>query len=124
MVGVVSSGVVVLKIIRDMIAGFPALRVSGQLDRLDVSTLEQVVLADLSAGHRCLLVDMGACSFMRNSVVAVMLSMARTILDGRILAVVAPLDLRLLFDTAGLAGTEGFRVFGDRAAADAYLSAS
>lgn len=111
-----------MKIVGDMTAGFPALKVSGHLDRPDVNTLEELVLANLSAGHHRLLVDLGSCSFMRNSVVAVMLSMARSLLDDCMLAVVAPLNLRLLFDTAGLAGTKGLGVFGDSAEATAYLS--
>ena len=110
--------------IRDTrIDGLVVIEIDGELDGSNVAPLDECLAAHLAAGKRRFVIDLQACSFIDSSGLSAILTLHRELQNEGALAMAAPNpNIRRLLDIVGLAGSEGFEVYGDLPTACASTS--
>jgi anti-anti-sigma factor len=88
---------------QELIGAVPVVRVSGDLDRLNVSALEKAFRVHLKAGNHRLLLDLSGCSYVDSGGLAAIISAIGELRDDGLLAIVAPsVSIRRLLEVVGL----------------------
>jgi anti-anti-sigma factor len=90
-------------ITQQLLGAVPAIRISGDLDRVNAPALEKVFRVHLKAGNHRLLLDLRGCSYIDSGGLAAIMTTAAELRDDGLLAIVAPsASIRRLLDIVGL----------------------
>ncbi len=108
---------------RRAIGELPVIRLSGEVERVNVDLLEELVTGELVAGQPSFIFDMESCTFIDSSVLTIFLNL-RMSLDGRgLIAFAAPnVHIQRILEITGLLDAPGFRVFASVAEALQHAS--
>jgi anti-anti-sigma factor len=112
-------------ITQQLLGSFPAIRVSGDLDRGVAPALEKAFRVHIRAGNHRLLLDLGECTYIDSGGLAAIITTVGELRDDGLLAIVAPgVSIRRLLDVVGLYEHKRCAIFKTESEALASLAQS
>jgi anti-anti-sigma factor len=107
------------------LCGTPLLEMRGDIDHSTCGAVESALAGALDAGHKVVLFDLRDVTYIDSGGLSVLFSGARRLRESGWLGLIDPNpDVRRLFEIVGLFADPSFRMFDDRQAAEAVLSAA
>mgnify|MGYP000893345857 CR=1 FL=1 len=104
------------------LAGIPVIRIRGEIDHGNASTLSTAIDDVLDADQHVVLLDVTQVDYMDSGGISVLLSALRRLRERGWLGIINPnTNVRRLIQIVGLALDSSFRVFDDDAAAEQAL---